>query len=96
VLDIGVGLAILVVLWRFPGHKAYIATLLAAAGLALIASFLAFSSFAYWFNFVPMVGGLWLDFQWDKRKEQRKQLHELKELREELARLKPSCDPPKT
>jgi len=87
-LEIVVGLVILVILWRFPGQSAFFATLVAAQGLALVASFLAFGSFAYWFNFVPMLGGLWLYYQWEQRKEQKALLQELKSLREELARLK--------
>lgn len=88
ILDLAVGLSILLILWLFPGHRAFLATLLLAGVLALLASFLAFKSFAYWFNFAPMVGGLWLHFQWEKLKESWQQKHELKSLREEVARLK--------
>lgn len=87
-IDLAVGVVLLLVFWRFPGQAAMLGTLIAAGLLALVASFLAFSSFAYWFNFAPMVGGLWLHYVWEKRHAQRELRHELAQLREEVARLK--------
>lgn len=88
ILDLVVGYLILIILWRFPGHTAFATTLFAAMGLAYLASFIAFHSLAHWFNFAPMVGGLWLHYQWEKRLELRELHHEIHALRRELNELK--------
>lgn len=88
IADLALGFLLLVVFWRFPGKGAFIGTLVTAGVLAIFASYVAFNSYAYWFNFVPMAAGLWLHYQWERRKENEELHHELTSLRQEVATLR--------
>lgn len=82
VLDIVVGLSFLFVTWRFPGRGAFHISLASMAVLSLGASWFAFRTMAYWFNFLPMLTGQLLELEWERGKE-------LAELRREIQELRP-------
>jgi CHASE2 domain-containing sensor protein len=66
--------------WRFSGWWVSYVNLLLLPLLCLAGSLLAFHAVAYWFNFVPVLFGARVHWQWE-------QSHEMKRLRRRLARL---------
>ncbi|MFO0915089.1 MAG: CHASE2 domain-containing protein [Pirellulales bacterium] len=81
VLDIGVGLSFLFLTWRFPGRAAFHISLASIALLSLGASWFAFRTLAYWFNFIPMLCGQLLELEWERGKELAELRHEVETLR---------------
>ncbi len=51
--------------WRFSAWWVSYANLLLIPGFCIAGSLLAFSALAYWFNFVPVLLGAWIHWQWE-------------------------------
>ena len=71
IIDVAVGILIVVIQFYFAPRVAVLLSILAIPVLSLAGSYLAFASFARWFNFVPMIVAVLIHELYDQGKAYR-------------------------
>lgn len=84
-LDLAVGSLMIFISWRFPGRHSFMIGLASVFLLAIGASFVVFRVFAFWFSFVPLLGGQWIEMQWERGRELSRLEAENRKLKLQLA-----------
>ncbi|HEY2827545.1 MAG TPA: CHASE2 domain-containing protein [Pirellulales bacterium] len=84
-LDLVLGAALIIFSHFFSGRLAFFMNLLGIAVLAIIGSWIAFRSLAYWFNYGAVLAGLFIHMQYEHTVERHELRQEVEELRKKLA-----------
>ncbi|HEY2882786.1 MAG TPA: CHASE2 domain-containing protein [Pirellulales bacterium] len=84
-LDIVLGSVLVTLSHLFTGRVAFFLNLFGIVVLAMLGSWIAFHSLAYWFNYGAVLAGVAIHIQYDHIVEKRHLEQEVKELREQLA-----------
>jgi hypothetical protein len=86
-IDVLGGLLLVCFTWYFRAPWASLATLAFIPVASVIGSLCAFHVAAHWFNFVPVLLGVWIHLEWDRAREAHHMRKELERYREKFGAL---------